>query len=90
MIEKPLKVGDYVQLSSFNGETRAPDNVDPAENYWLLCGKEAEIVALATTRTHAGRALIKFAVSVSALGLHCHNHVPNSLWILRTDLAPMS
>ena len=85
-----MKVGDQVQLISFNGDTFPPDDTDPAENYWLLCGEEAEVVALGTTRTHAGRVLVKFAVSVSALGLHCHNHIPNSLWILRTDLAPLS
>jgi hypothetical protein len=88
--ENLMEVGDQVQLISFNGKTLPPDDTDPAENYWLLCGQKAEIVALATTRTHAGRALVKFAVSVSALGLHCHNRVPNSLWILRSDLAVLS
>lgn len=85
-----MNVGDHVQLISFNGESHAPDNIDLAENYWLLCGQKAEIVALSTARSHAGRVLVKFAVSVSSLGLHCHNHIPNSLWILRTDLTPMS
>lgn len=85
-----MKIGDSVRLISFNGETCAPSNVHPPENYWLLFGQEAEIVALSTGRAHAGRVLVKFVVSVSELGLHCHNEIPNSLWILQTDLASLA
>lgn len=84
-----MKVGKRVRLISFKGGTCAPSNVHPPENYWLLCGQEAEIVALPTGRAFAGRVLVKFAVSVSDLGLHCHNEIPNSLWIHETDLAPL-
>ncbi len=85
-----MQVGDRVRLISFIGKTCSPSNAHPPENYSLLCGQEAEIVALSTSRSLAGRVLVKFAVSVSGLGRHCHNEIPNSLWILRTDLAPLS
>jgi hypothetical protein len=79
-----LVVGQNVRLKSFSGTEIAPGNCASAENYWLLIGHAAEVVA---PKNEKQRLLVKFGVSVRSLGLHCHNEVENSLWVLESDLA---
>ena len=76
-------VESKVKLVTFNGETNSVEICDPTENYWILVGKTGTIVQPENIRK---RVLVKFDESVSELGLHCHNQIPNSLLILTSDL----
>lgn len=63
------------------------------DNYWLLVGCRGTIVhnddASEVGRHQDGvRVLVKFDIEVAALGLACHNKVPNALWLFASDLAP--
>lgn len=78
-----LPVQSSVTLQSFNGTKSAPADCRPNENYWILVGATGTIIESPNTR---GRLLVQFDVSVSDLGLSCHNSVPNSLYILESDL----
>jgi hypothetical protein len=75
--------GKRIKLITFNGDPFGPDNCDPAEDYWKLIGKIGTVVG---PENGNNRVLVQFDESVSALGLHCHNNVPNSLLILASDL----
>lgn len=77
-----LKPGKRVVLKSFNGSLIAPQAVKAAENYWQLIGSKA-VVALAS---ESERVLVKFERDLSILGLANHNEMPNTLWILISDL----
>jgi hypothetical protein len=77
-----LKPGKRVVLKSFNGSLIAPYTVKPEENYWLLIGSKA-VVEIAN---NTDRVLLKFERDLSGLGLANHNEMPNSLWILISDL----
>jgi hypothetical protein len=77
-----LKPGKRVVLKSFNGSLLAPQDVKPEENYWLLIGYKAVVEVANNTN----RVLIKFERDLSSLGLINHNEVPNTLWILISDL----
>ena len=77
-----LKPGKRVVLKSFNGSLNAPHDTKAEENYWLLIGSKA-VVELTND---SNRVLIKFERDLSSLGLANHNEVPNSLWILISDL----
>ncbi len=81
-----MDINQKVQLISFNGELSAPDDCDSSENYWSLIGKMGTIVKPKNNRS---RVLVQFDESVSDLGLHCHNEMPNSLLILTSDLKGM-
>lgn len=70
-------------LRSFNGTISAPADCHPRENYWRLIG-EAGVIVEAINENK--RVLVKFDRPVAALGLHCHNPVANSLYILESDL----
>jgi acetylornithine/N-succinyldiaminopimelate aminotransferase len=72
-----------VEIKSFNGTLHGSGVVDPQENYWLLIGKTGRIVAQKNERQ---RLLIHFDVSICSIGLHCHNPVENTLFILESDL----
>ena len=72
-----------VRLKSFNGTQSGPPDCNPEENYWRLVGIEAEVIEQKNER---GRVLVRFAESVAALGLHCHNPEPNALLVLESDL----
>lgn len=77
-----LKPGKRVVLKSFNGSLIAPQNVKLEENYWQLIGSKA-VVEIAN---NTDRVLLKFERDLSSLGLINHNEVPNTLWILISDL----
>ena len=81
MSEAPI--GQRVRLKAFNGTATAPEGCKPQENYWSLIGWVGEIV-VPSNETH--RVLVKFEEPVSLAGLHCHNEVENSLFILESDL----
>jgi hypothetical protein len=72
-----------VRLKSFNGTKTPPEGCKPQENYWLLIGEPAEVVAPVNERH---RVLVKFDKPVASFGLHCHNAIHNSLFVLETDL----
>jgi hypothetical protein len=77
-----LKPGKRVVLKSFKGSLIAPQNVKPEENYWQLIGSKAVVEVANDT----DRVLVKFERDLSGLGFANHNVVPNSLWILISDL----
>jgi hypothetical protein len=72
-----------VTVLSFNGTFSTPEECSTGENYWLLIGKSGEIIETINER---GRVLVKFGISLTDLGLHGHNPMPNSLYLLTTDL----
>lgn len=78
-----MNLGTKVRLTSFNSEKSPPKDCEPSENYWLLVGETGKVIK---EKNSNSRLLIKFDVTVSDLGLHCHNEVPNSLYILESDL----
>lgn len=77
-----LKPGKRVVLKSFNGCLVAPQDTTPEENYWQLIGSKA-VVEIAN---NTDRVLLKFERNLSSLGLINHNEMPNTLWILISDL----
>ena len=82
-----MQPGTIVVLKSFNLLDRAPKRIDPRENYWLLLGQRGQIVEVVPPQgVEADRVLVKFDCDVQMLGLHCHNHVENSLWIKLGDI----
>ena len=81
----PLKC--HVILCSFNGTSSAPAACRPDENYWVLIGARGAVIE---TTNERGRVLVQFDGSVSERGLHCHNPMPNSLYILESDLERIS
>lgn len=64
-----------------------PAECSPDENYWVLIGETGTVVEPKNVRA---RVLVKFDALVSDYGLHCHNVVPNSLYILESDLEVLS
>lgn len=81
-----LPINSQVALRSFNGTASAPSDCRQDENYWLLIGEVGTVVETINTKA---RVLVKFDRPVSEHGLCCHNPVPNSLYILETDLRKM-
>jgi len=89
-----MRVGDRVRLTTFNGARRWNERgeVYQPEDYWKLIGESGTIVqdpsevSMYASFSDQPRVLVKFDKSVAAHGLICHNPVPNSLWILVTDL----
>ena len=78
-----LPIQSRVVLQSFNGIKSAPADCRPNENYWLLVGARGTVVESANA---TGRVLVQFDISVSDLGLSCHNPIPNSLYVPESDL----
>lgn len=78
-----LQINSHVILRSFNGTQFAPSDCRRDENYWLLIGERGTVIE---TLNAKARVLMKFDNSISGQGLCCHNPVPNSLFILETDL----
>lgn len=76
-----------VILRTFNGSSIPPIGCSPDENYWALIGETGIVVEPKNTR---GRVLVKFDASIVDYGLHCHNAIPNSLYILESDLEVLS
>ena len=81
-----LPINSRVVLRSFNGTASAPSDCRQDENYWLLIGDRGTVVE---TINAGARILVKFDSPVSECALCCHNPVPNSLYVLETDLEEM-
>lgn len=78
-----FKLGKKVLLRTFNGTKTAPEEPRSGEDYWKLIGATGIIMESANAR---GRVLVQFDDSVAQHGLHCHNSIANSLYILTSDL----
>ncbi len=78
-----MKIGTRVKLKSFNNTTEIPNDCDPSENYWSLIEEKGTIVK---PKNDYSRLLVKFDDPSKLIGLHCHNEIENSLWILESDL----
>lgn len=72
-----------VTLRRFNGTQLPPSDCAPQDNYWRLIGESGTVITAADARH---RVLVQFDVPVNERGLACHNPVPNSLYILASDL----
>lgn len=86
-------IGEKVELVTFQGLRKAPENVCAQEDYWKLAGTTGNILELGPedqSAFHHGRVLVQFDLDVASLGLECHNPTPNSLWILKSDLRGLS
>lgn len=84
-----ISMGARVILRSFNGTKYAPSDPerDEVNNYWLLVDHCGLVVKDEPSKyIDPDRVLVKFDMDVLSLGLHCHNEIPNSLWICRDDL----
>jgi hypothetical protein len=86
-----VRVGTRVVLKTFLGTSRG-SAVRPADDFWRLIDCTGTIVD--DDDAHVGgrhprgrRVLVRFDTDVRALGLHCHNPVPDALWIFTADLA---
>ena len=84
--KKGYPVSSKVRLKSFNGTRVGPADCRAGENYWLLIGQSGEVVE---PKNEHGRLLVKFDLPVRSLGLHCHNPIENSLYILESDVEPV-
>ncbi len=84
-----MQKGALYKLKSFNGTNEPLDNTPANENYWKLIGRTAKVVGLANEfqLPNRDRVLIQFDTNIESLGLECHNQIPNSLWILKSDLS---
>jgi hypothetical protein len=78
-----LSLNCRVALRSFNGMPTTPVDCRADENFWMLIGQVGTVVEATNARA---RVLVKFDCAVPELGLACHNPIPNSLYILETDL----
>jgi hypothetical protein len=78
-----LEPNTKVILRSFNGTLSPSAERIPGENYWRLIGESGTVIEAPNARN---RVLVKFDKAVSERGLVCHNPVPDSLYILATDL----
>ena len=85
------KVGDKVILKSFHNITETPKDTNDEENYWKLIGLTGKVVK--GEKSHPAfkdmgpRVLVEFDGDISTYGLHCHNDLPNTLWIFVSDLS---
>lgn len=76
-------INTKVFLRTFNGTSSPPEDCAPGEDYWRLIGESGTVVKATNARN---RVLVQFDNSIIERGLICHNPVPNSLYILATDL----
>lgn len=74
---------EKVILRRFNGTHRPPPDCKPGEDYWQLIGETGTVIE--TTNSN-NRVLVRFDNPIHDRGLIGHNPVPNSLFILATDL----
>jgi hypothetical protein len=82
-----------VVLKTFRGTAAPAARPAPGEDYWRLLGTAGEVVdaddgRIGGRHPDGRRVLVRFDADVAALGLACHNAVPNALWIFVGDLAP--
>lgn len=87
-----MEVGARVVMRTFRGLTGPAEDVRPDEDFWRLVGAAGTVVRLgASSVTLAAglrpHVLVRFDADVRALGLACHNSVPNALWLCVDDLA---
>ena len=75
--------GQRVVLKSFNGTKSAPKGTNSSEDYWSLIGSFGTIVR---GQRRPGKVCIVFDEDIQERGLECHNNIPNSLFILVSDL----
>jgi hypothetical protein len=86
-MKKTISDGDPVILSTFNGLTSTPLDVEENENFWKLIGKKGQVLSMSPpTFIGRDRVLIKFDANLDELDLPNHNEVPNTLWIKVSDL----
>ncbi len=78
-----LTPGTRVILRAFNGAASTPPDCRTDENYWRLIGERGAVIE---TPPDNPRVLVQFDRPAAELGLHCHNPIPNSLLILKSDL----
>lgn len=83
--------GKTVKLRTFFGTSAPNQSTRASENYWKLIGQTGTVIAQENESSipkHklGTRVLVEFAACITDLGLTCHNEIPNSLWILVTDL----
>jgi len=78
-----MQKGTSVKLKTFLGTLVSPKNKEPWNNYWRLIGEKGEVV---DGKIYNGRVLVLFERNLDDFKLANHNPVPNSLWILPTDL----
>ncbi len=76
-------MGTKVKLLTFNGTTEAPSDCEQSENYWALIGQVGTVIQ---PENQNSRVLVQFNNPISDFGLHCHNEVKNTLFILSSDL----
>jgi hypothetical protein len=92
-VTKIFFVGERVTLRSFRGTTSAPEETRDTDNYWLLVGHSGAVVddvSKIGRHPNGERLLVRFDQDVAAMGLACHNKVPNALWLFVSDLVPDS
>ena len=87
-----IKENTKVKLKTFNGTSDSEPDCDDSENYWKLIGFTGAIAQdpNEANLNSGNRFLVKFDADIQSLGLHCHNNVENSLWILESDLEIIS
>lgn len=88
-----MKNGDMVMVISFNGKEKSEEEVDSSEDYWKIIGEKGVIQQDPQEKTifahfsKEPRVLVKFDINLHRVhGLHAHNNIENSLWILVSDL----
>lgn len=84
--QQVLPINSRVVLRSFNGCSSSPADCCSDEDYWKLIGGTGTVVDASKAASRLGRVLVQFDAEVTALGLACHNAIPNSLYILEGDL----
>ena len=77
-----FRLNAKVTLCTFNGVISSPSGCRTDENYWSLIGERGTVIE---TVNNNNRVLVLFEKPVSSRGLHCHNPIANSLYILETD-----
>lgn len=87
-----MEVGSKIEMISFNGLTEAPSDCVPDENFWKLISEKGTVVQdssesdLYASFSKDKRVCVVFDSDLNSFGLVNHNGVPNSLWILVSDL----
>ena len=84
-----MKKGQKFELKTFNGTLKSIRSQNNNEDYWKLIGQQGTLLHFANELNfhNDDRVLFQFDIDLKIHGLECHNELPNSLWILKTDLA---
>lgn len=78
-----IKRHQRVCLASFNGTAASLDPSPNGDDFWRLIGQAGTVV---DEKNDCARCLVRFDISVASQGLHSHNPIENTLWILESDL----